>query len=156
MTLLLEQAGDRVEVPILIKSLQATIKFEDKMQEELEKEFQVEITEFNRMREKGLIDPGQEGVRLERVPRVKRTISDSFEQHMKPYIRKEEEELKQNILKSLSQDQLERNSQLKVFSSSLFMFNHIKSVIKRSADYSRNQGILEVSNLIRRSLRLYA
>lgn len=47
------------------------------------------------------------------------------------------------------------NSELKVFNSSLFMFNHIKGVIKRANEYSRNQVMFDIFNVIKKALRTY-
>ena len=58
----------------------------------MDKEFCEEIREYEQNKEKGILDNKSE-FRIERVPRLIRTISDSFEQHMTPYVRKEEEEL---------------------------------------------------------------
>lgn len=89
------------------------------------------------------------------LPKFRGSISDSFEPYLKPYVKKEEEELRQNIYNSLSNDEVDFSSDLKVLNSSLFLFNHIKTLMKRAGQYSRSQTMFDIYQVIKRSLKFY-
>ena len=70
---------------------------------------------------------------IQALPRFKGSISDSFEPYMTAYVEREEQELRENIIKSLTNDEADISSELKIYNSSIFLFNYIKTTLKRAS-----------------------
>lgn len=157
-----------VQVAVLMKALQSTLKFEAKVQEDMKKQYSSYLQEYQKhcaedaksdvmtLSFKGV----ERKVRIEHVitmlPKFKGSISDSFEPYLRPYVEKEEQELKENVSKSLVNDDIDYSSDLKVLNSSLYLFNYIKTVLKRASQYSRSQTMFDIYRVIKKTLRLYS
>jgi len=76
----------------------------------------------------------------------------SFEPHLRPYIKSEEDAMYESLVKNLDEDSL---TEIKVYNSSLFLFHSIKSVIKRAQSYSKGRLMLDIINSIKKMLRIY-
>jgi vacuolar protein sorting-associated protein 53 len=102
----------------------------------------------------------QSNIRIEfmitSLPKFKGSISDSFEPYLRPYVENEEHELTDNIMKSLQNDDIDHASQIKILNSSLYLFNYIKTSLKRASQFSRSQAMFDIYRVIKRSLKLYA
>lgn len=160
------------DVAVLMKALQSTLKFEAKVQEDMKKQYSVYLQEYQRYCEeekdnkdnkdrfmKLQVKNGEKKVKVEFVitmlPKFKGSISDSFEPYLRPYVDKEEQELFDNIRKSLVNDDIDYSSDLKVLNSSLYLFNYIKTVLKRASQYSRSQTMFDIYRVIKKALKLY-
>lgn len=47
-------------------------------------------------------------------------------------------------------------SDLNVYNSSLFMFNYIKTMIKRTSQYSKAQLMVNITGVIKNGLKMYS
>jgi hypothetical protein len=156
------------DVAVLMKALQSTLKFEAKVQEDMKKQYSVYLQEYQKYsteedKKDGFMKlnykGGEKRVKVEFVitmlPKFKGSISDSFEPYLRPYVDKEEQELLDNIRKSLINDDIDYSSDLKVLNSSLYLFNYIKTVLKRASQYSRSQTMFDIYRVIKKALKLY-
>lgn len=156
------------QVAVLMKALQSTLKFESKVQEDMKKQYGIYLQEYQKYlneenKNEGYLTLNNKGVdkkvRLEFIitmlPKFKGSISDSFEPYLRPYVEKEEQELRENISKSLVNDDIDYSSDLKVLNSSLYLFNYIKTVLKRASQYSRSQTMFDIYRVIKRALKFY-
>ena len=162
-----EKKANQIEVVSLLKALQSTLKFEQKITDELKKEYAIYLEENNdkddisigdsdtKNKRKSQIKSDSRQFVIDKLPKFKGIISDSFEQHMKPYVDKEEKELRENILKSLSQDGYDENSDVKIFNSSLMLFNNFIAIMKRASQYSRSQTMFSIFNFFKRAIKFY-
>lgn len=169
----LETKAQSADVAVLMKALQSTLMFETKVQNDMKKQYSVFLTEaqkfFNdKKSDKSnnsssfinlMVNGIEKQIKIEYVitslPKYKGSISDSFEPYLKPYVRKEEEELRINILSSLNNDEIDYSCDLKVLNSSLYLFNYIRTVLKRAGQYSRSQTMFDIYQVIKRVLKLY-
>lgn len=165
---ILDKSGSQTDVKNLLNALRATIKFENKLYEDLRKEYQQYINQPG-VTKKNKDDFGdkddeeylEEQYRIEQIPKIKGSISNCFEMHMKPYVDTEESELRDGIIKELMSDfeDPEKNSlqseDLAILNSSLIMFTKIKHLLKRASTLSRTQTMQDVYNVIRRNILIY-
>ena len=168
ITNMLEKKAMNSDVAVLMKALQSTLKFESKVQEDNKKQYSNYLVEYQKYsndedKKEGFMTLNIKGVdkkiRIEFIitmlPKFKGSISDSFEPYLRPYVEKEEQELKENIIKSLVNDDIDYSSDLKVLNSSLYLFNYIKTVLKRANQYSRSQTMFDIYRVIKRALKFY-
>lgn len=117
-------------VVAMIRALQATINFENAMYKELKSEYEQYL--------KGTESAGNIN-RISGIPKIKGSISKCFENFTKPYVDKEEKDLRDAVFKELAVDLekkdkfVENSDDLNILNSSLTMFNKIKYLIDRSA-----------------------
>lgn len=72
------------------------------------------------------------------LPKLKGSVSASFDNHMGSYLKKEEQDMRENLKKAFSIDgQYDPQSEIKVLDSSLTMFNMFKVVLKKASQFSR-------------------
>ena len=170
VTNILERQAMHSNVDDILKALQSTIKFEQKIFKDMKKEYGKYIEEAKRDEDdlEDMIEAPTPSIASKKtdvtipkeyvitsLPRFKGSISDSFEQYMRPYVEKEETELKENIKKSVVNDEWDPSSEEKIFNSSLFMFNNFKQVLKRASLYSRTQTMFDIFNVFKKTLRIY-
>lgn len=164
----LEKKAMSTDVAVLMKALQSTLKFEAKVQEDMKKQYSLYLQEYQKYcndeeKKEGLMNLNIKGIdkkiRIEFIitmlPKFKGSISDSFEPYLRPYVEKEEQELRENIAKSLINDDIDYSSDLKVLNSSLYLFNYIKTVLRRANQYSRSQTMFDIYRVIKKALRYY-
>jgi vacuolar protein sorting-associated protein 53 len=163
------------DVTILLRALQSTLKFEYKTNNALKKEFGGYCDEFGKF-DKEIKDDDDDGSDdrsrsdtkstiyvpeqckefvIATIPKFKGSISDSFEQYMKPYVDKEEIEIRENVAKSMMNDNFDPGSEVKILESSVVMFNNFSSVMKRASQYSRTQTMFEIWNVFKRVMKSY-
>lgn len=112
----------------MIRALQATINFENAMYKELKSEYEQYL--------KGP-DSTSNVNRISGIPKIKGSISKCFEHFTKPYVDKEEKDLREAVFKELTADLdkkdkfVETSDDLNILNSSLVMFNKIKYLIDR-------------------------
>lgn len=172
VTEILERQALSSNVDSVLKALQATLKFEQKIFKEMRKEYGRYLEGGKKKEEDDVeeiieeaspdlmnkfhMEPTAKEFVINSLPRFKGSISNSFEQYMRPYVEKEEIELKDSIRKLVSIDEYDPSSAEKIFNSSLMMFNNFKQVLKRAANYSRTQTMFDIFNVFKRSLRFYS
>ena len=145
----------------LLKALEATLNFERKISQELKEEYKAYLDnsqnegeakdELDEVLESNLdktqikdISTVSKEFTITSLPKLKGSISDSFEQYMRPYIEKEEYDARETLIKAFSTDQYDSNSEVKVFDSSITMFNIFKAIMKRASRYSRSQTMFNI------------
>lgn len=142
LTSSLERTFDSVNVAVLMKSLELSIKFENK------------ITELMKAKYANLIKKEHKSsCDLQSLPKFSGSISNSFEPYLKPYIKSEEEALYEGLQKSLDEDKL---TEIKVFNSSIVLFHGIKNAIRRASNYSRGNLLLEILSVVKRAFKIYS
>ena len=82
-------------------------------------------------------------------------MSEVYSNYLRPYVEKEDREMRDNFLKYLKEDTIDVNADFKVLGSSLMMFSYIKSLIKRAGQYSRSKIMVEIYKTIQGGLHLY-
>jgi hypothetical protein len=175
---ILDKSGSQMDVKNLLNALRATIKFENKLYEDLRKEYQqyIDRPDTNAQRKNTAIDAGtdvqqsldeddekalEEQYRISNIPKIKGSISSCFEMHMKPYVDTEKSELQDGILKELAGDfqDPEKNclqsEDLPILNSSLIMFTKIKHLLNRASTLSRTQTMYDVYTVIKSNITLY-
>lgn len=170
ITNILESQAMNSNVDSILNALQATLKFEQRIFKEMRQEYGKYLDD-SKNRGDGVeeiiedlspvavgrkrAEPTSKEFVITSLPRFKGSISDSFEQYMKPYVEKEETELRDRIKKSVREDEPDASDD-KLYKSSFQLFSDFKSVLKRAANYSRTQTMFDIFNVLRRALRTYA
>jgi len=171
ITSILEQSPAN-DVIGLLKALESTLVFEKKINQLLTDEYKDYVEGVQKDNEgKDDLDNVLEGIDgkkkyrdvpegskefvLGSLPKFKGSISDSFEQYMRPYIEKEEHDARETILKAIGTDKYDPNSEIKVFDSSITMFNVFKAVMKRASRYSRSQTMFNIWRVFQRCMKIY-
>ncbi|CAD8075883.1 unnamed protein product [Paramecium primaurelia] len=144
ITDILESLKD-LEVAVLMKALQATLKFEQKLNDEMKKRYDEWLGKKN-----------SNQFAISELPKIKGAISDSFEPYLRPYIDSEERELMQHIQNILNSDKLDVEGDLKMLNSSMSMFAYFKQMLKRASQYSRTQVMFDIQKLIKKALKKYS
>jgi hypothetical protein len=142
ITNILERSSGSINVAILMKSLEFSIKFEAKITELMSKKY----AELIKREKKSKYD-------LQALPRFTGSISNSFERYLIPYIKSEEEALSEALSKSLEDDKL---SELKVFNSALVLFHGVKNSVRRASNYSRGQLLLDILRIVKKIFIIYS
>jgi hypothetical protein len=162
------------DVLILLKALQATLKFESKTSSTLGKEFGSYVDDANKEdkevkdeleeelsddksrsdSQSHFVDEESKEFVITTLPKFRGSISSCFEFYMKPYVDKEEAEVKENIMKVFPNDS-NVDQQTEIFESSVVMFNNFSAVIKRASQYSRTQTMVEIWHVFRRVMKFY-
>lgn len=140
------------EVISLIKALQATLKFETSAYEELKAEYEQYVQ---------LKSEGENPHRISGIPKIRGTISKCFEEFTGPYVRKEETDLEDHVMREATKD-LEKKDKatggtedLNLLNSSLVMFNKIKFLLDRASKISRGKTMLQIKGVIQKVVRKY-
>jgi len=103
----------------------------------------------------------EEHYRISQIPKIKGSISSCFEMHMKPYVDTEEAELREGVIKEISNDfeDPEKNclqsEDLAILNSSLIMFTKIKHLLNRASTLSRTQTMFDVYTVIKQNILYY-
>lgn len=136
----------------LVRALQATIQFENAVYKELNSEYEQYI--------KGG-ESSQNQNRITGIPKIKGSISKCFENYTRPYVLKEEADLREPIFKELTVDLerkdkfVENTDELNIFNSSLVMFNKIKYLLERASKISRGKTIVDIYKSIKATIVRY-
>jgi vacuolar protein sorting-associated protein 53 len=142
ITNILERTAATINVAILMKSLEFSIKFETKITELMSRKY----GEYIKREKKNKYD-------LQALPKFTGSISNSFERYLMPYIKSEEEALSEALLKSLEDDKL---SELKVFNSALVLFHGVKNSVRRASNYSKGQLLLDILRVVKKIFIIYS
>jgi hypothetical protein len=94
LTTILERGAGNANVAILMKSLELTLKFEDRCHNDMKKKYDRIITEYK-------YPPEKKSFSIQSLPKFKGSISNSFEPHLKPYIKSEEDAMYESLMKNL-------------------------------------------------------
>jgi len=81
------------------------------------------------------------------LPAYKGSISNCFDQYMGQYVAKEDRDFREYLIANLQKDEVDNESDLKVLNSSLYMFNYIKSLNKRSSQYSKAETMFNIQKV---------
>lgn len=136
----------------LVRALQATIQFENAVYKELKSEYEQYI--------KGG-ENNESQNRITGIPQIKGSISKCFEAYTRPYVLKEEADLRDPIFKELAIDLekkekfIENTDELNIFNSSLIMFNKIKYLLERASKISRGKTIVDICKSIKGTIIKY-
>jgi hypothetical protein len=139
-------------VVALVRALQATIQFENAVYKELNSEYEQYI--------KGG-ESSQNPNRITGIPKIKGSISKCFENYTRPYVMKEETDLREPVFKELGADLerkdkfVENTDELNIFNSSLVMFNKIKYLLERASKISRGKTIVDIYKSIKATIVRY-
>ena len=136
----------------LVRSLQATIQFENAVYKELKSEYEQYLSGA---------EHAPNANRITGIPKIKGSISKCFENHTRPYVMKEEMDLREPIFKELLSDLekkdkfVEHSDELNIFNSSLLMFNKIKFLLERASKISRGKTIVDIYRSIKGTIVKY-
>ncbi len=143
------------DVKNLLNALRATIKFETKIAEDLQKEYQQYLNEEK--------DPADERsqYRINQLFKIKGSISSCFEMYMKPYVDTEKQELESTVLAELGKDLADPASNsletegISILNSALLMFNKIKHLLKRASSISKSQTMYDIYKVVKQMITSY-
>lgn len=99
--------------------------------------------------------------RITGIPKIKGSISKCFENYTRPYVLKEEADLREPVFKELTADLerkdkfVENTDELNIFNSSLVMFNKIKYLLERASKISRGKTIVDIYRSIKATVVRY-
>eukprot|EP00828_Plagiopyla_frontata_P010156 TRINITY_DN1532_c0_g1_i3.p1 TRINITY_DN1532_c0_g1~~TRINITY_DN1532_c0_g1_i3.p1 ORF type:complete len:676 (-),score=86.16 TRINITY_DN1532_c0_g1_i3:49-1836(-) len=147
LTQILESRNQH-DVNVLMKALQITIGFENKIAEDMKKKYAVYL-------EKAQGEEREQDFSIQSLPKFRGSISITFEPYLLPYIEKEERDLRDNIYKSLNHDDSGLDYETKLLNSVLLIKNHLKVLIKRAAEYATTGIMPSIFIVIKKALQQY-
>ena len=140
-------------------ALRNTLQFENKINLDLRKEYQQYLDQtFTEEQRKE--DPSLR-FRITSLYKVHGSISNCFEMYMRPYVSKEEHELRNSTMVKLEADLTDPQANsmetegVRILNSSMHMFSNIKHLLKRASSISKGQIMFDVFNVVRRVIALY-
>lgn len=139
---ILERTSASTSVAILMKALELSLKFENKITDLMTKKYEKLIA-----REK------KNKYDLQALPRFAGAISNSFERYLTPYIKSEEETLAETLFKHLEDDKI---SELKVYNSALILFHGVKNSVRRASNFSKGSLLLEILKVVKKMFVIYS
>jgi vacuolar protein sorting-associated protein 53 len=142
LTQILERTASTVSVAILMKALELSIKFENKITDLMGKKY----GELMRREKKNKYD-------LQALPKFAGSISNSFERYLAPYIKSEEETLSETLFKHLEEDKV---SELKVYNSALVLFHGIKGSVRRASNFSKGGLLIDILRVVKKMFYIYS
>ena len=152
MEILNQMKQDKDSVIDLIKALQATLKFETSINEDLKAEYE----QYFKLKTE-TDNPN----RIEQLPTIKGTISKCFEEYTGFYVNKEKEDLEATVLPEVKKDLERKNKvqggseEMEPLNSSLIMFNTIKFLLNRASKISRGKTMNNIKNVIQEMVGKY-
>lgn len=98
---------------------------------------------------------------ISQVPKVVGSISNSFEEYTELYVKKEEWELNEKVLKELQtnlndyQNIALGNEELNMFQSSIILFKLINLLVERVSNLSKGKTLAMITEVIKRSICVF-
>jgi hypothetical protein len=144
------------DVKVLLNALRATIKFETKIADDLQKEYQQYLNEER--------DPKDEKsqYKINQLYKIKGSISNCFEMYMKPYVDSEKKELEESVMAELVQKDLVdpmknslQSEDINILNSVLLMFNKVKHLLKRGSSISKSQTMFDIYKVVKQMIMNY-
>ena len=147
--------SNQTDVKNLLNSLRATIKFETKIAEDLQKEYQQYLNE-----DKDHTDERSQ-YRITHLFKIKGSISSCFEMYMKPYVDTEKQELESSVVSELAKDLQDpasnslQTEEISILNSALLMFNKVKHLLKRASSISKSQTMYDIYKVVKQTISTY-
>ena len=142
------------DLTIMLRCLSQTMSQEQKFIKDMEKRYG-EYLGGEEPEPQSQLQEQKQTQKLAWLPKFSGSMSEVYSNYLRPYVEKEDREMRDNFLKYLKEDTIDVNADFKVLGSSLMMFSYIKSLIKRAGQYSRSKIMVEIYKTIQGGLHLY-
>jgi vacuolar protein sorting-associated protein 53 len=141
------------DVRSLTNALRATKMFENKIADDLAREYQQYIGEERHDKD------GKQQYRINQLYKIRGSISACFEGNMRPYVENERQDLESSIRSELQKDLSDpvsnslQTEEISILNSALLMFNKMKHLINRASKISESQTMFDIYRVIKQTIK---